>query len=728
MSPTQSLPKKCIKYDTAVLEKEKKQVSFLKAGTRISVWCSCDQEFYAGTLETNLLELELGSNANNHKPHRIQYDNGDSEWTNLKYRKFKRVEPKVGRLNLGSRVSVYNEEEKRYLCARVTKIKPGRARPHRVKYNKSGKKKEFDIEPLMPATNPSVQVNALNLKKRNRKFLDPQAILDRSESCKKNKKNNPKLEEVERQKISCNEICSICKSIATQTRAASCYHIFCRECIKTHCETANKRECPSCKAAINSSLISVKRQPEHTSFKEVEALDRNTADVARSFSSASAASLEIHGLKPFRIIKACQSKQRVNKEYHGFYWRLKGSKERILRACERSTEGVAIEQVDLETGDTIQVFSSMRKADENTAANRSAIRRVLAREGKANAGGFFWRFVGETHEPWPDPEPTNLNPVEQLNFETGELLNSYASMADAKRAMGMKPNRHCITEVCNSEGKSRATANGYFWRWKGSLAQPNHMYGIRKTIQIRKIKNGPVIKEFLNSNEAHEYFGSQIDARTIRKYCLEEKCYKGYHLKYKLLRRRKSAEMEMVGKRIRIQQVESSFEWLEGKITDFNSATGEHEFLFDCGTIQCHRLNNITYEWKNDQGQKSVEQLDLKTGKVLATFESIVDAATSTSTGQANNITGVCYGRIPTSNGYFWRFKGSDALPPKSKSKREVKQLCLTSGRVIAKFESITEASKTLGISKSGISCCCQKSSQQISSGGFGWRFSTEKL
>ena len=103
----------------------------------------------------------------------------------------------------------------------------------------------------------------------------------------------------------------------------------------------------------------------------------------------------------------------------------KGSKNRILRVGEAVNNGIPIEQVDFETGEIINTLSSGRKAFEATGVGRIVIKRVLERRGKANGGGFVWRFEGETHGPWPDPEPTNLKLVEHLDWESGEVSASF---------------------------------------------------------------------------------------------------------------------------------------------------------------------------------------------------------------------------------------------------------------------------------------------------------------
>lgn len=375
--------------------------------------------------------------------------------------------------------------------------------------------------------------------------------------------------------------------------------------------------CPLCKVHLDPA-VAVRYDPDHVSFKAVEALERTTAEVAKSFSSASAAALELPGngrTVPWRIIEACQSKRRDDREYKGYYWRFLGCKDRILRVGEAVNQGIAIEQLDPETLEVIATFPSARKAKEKTGVDRGTIRRVLDRRGKATAaGGFFWRFQGDTHGPWPDPEPTNVKPVEQLDFETGDVLNSFVSIAEAKRAIGMKPNRACIRDVC--DGKGRATAGGYFWRWKGSQNLPNHIMGVEKIVQIRKTKNGKVVKEFRTSREAQAYFGHQCCWSTVCRYCREKGYYKGYYWQYRMLKEPKRAEEKLVGKRLRVRQPPGeAVEWLEGKIYSFDPETLQFEIRYDCGTTERSRLRDLQYELKNDQGQKPVEQLDLRLRK-----------------------------------------------------------------------------------------------------------------
>lgn len=191
-----------------------------------------------------------------------------------------------------------------------------------------------------------------------------------------------------------------------------------------------------------------------------------------------------------------------------------------------------------------------------------------------------------------------------------------------------------------------------------------------------------------------------------------------------MLRHPVNSDEALVGKRLRIKQDGS--DWIEGQINSFCSDSGEYEIALDCGKTERHHLENLEYELKNDHGQKPIEQLGLETGQVLKTFDSVSAAAKSIEGAAITRISAVLTGRYKSANGYFWRYKGSTALPRKKKGRRKIDQLCLKTGLVIATFDTISDASKAVGITTPGISYCCNGRNGSKSAGGFGWRFSKE--
>lgn len=101
------------------------------------IYLAHEKEYYAGTLT----KKRAGSSKKG--PHRIEYDDGDKEWTDLMFRRFKRIPKKSDELKVGLRVTVYDAARKKNYPATVVEIKPEIARPHKVKYDKASREKEW---------------------------------------------------------------------------------------------------------------------------------------------------------------------------------------------------------------------------------------------------------------------------------------------------------------------------------------------------------------------------------------------------------------------------------------------------------------------------------------------------------------------------------------------------------------------------------------------------------
>ena len=123
------------KHRALVRRKTQEKLSNLMIGSRIAIWWPMDNEYFTGTL-TNALTKEMMDETNSNVPHLITYDDGDEEWTNLVFRKFKRIQVNAQWLKVGSRISVYNEDQTRYVRATLIKVNYKRgAKPHRIKYD-----------------------------------------------------------------------------------------------------------------------------------------------------------------------------------------------------------------------------------------------------------------------------------------------------------------------------------------------------------------------------------------------------------------------------------------------------------------------------------------------------------------------------------------------------------------------------------------------------------------
>lgn len=675
-SLTPSCVLRCGTSDTAKVE----------VGTRLSVWWSGDKEFFDGTV------TRMRNTDRSKKPFYVEYDDGDREWIDLALQTFRLLEVSGG----DPETSIDNKD---------TTSRQGAAPSEKKSRSKMAAKKKADL-------------NESNLDEESSKEVLTSSLVP-PESLSNGRSIQLKGTD---EGVSCDtrsEGCHLCKSsLLTKPRATECHHLFCESCIHEQFERLPK--CPVCNFRFGESLRLYSESDAPTPFRSIERIDMISGEVREVYPSASAASREVPGAYlATRILDACQTKLKNGREYAGSFWRFFGAKDRILRADECVTDGIPIEQVDLETNEVVETFPSSRQADERTGVSRCSIRRVLDRRGKARAGGFFWRFKGETNTPWQDPEPRCSTAVEKLCLESGDVLDIFDSLADAKRSMGMKPNNACIRDTC--DGKGRHSALGFFWRWRGSNIYPSQLVGYRKTVQVQRSKNGPVVREFSNATKAAEWLG--LDNSTVSRWCRDRsynrECYWSYAFAPE-----DPEEEKLVGKRLRIRRNGNS-EWLLGKVHAFNRETGKFTILFDFG--ECDEdidLKTATFQWTNDQGQKRVEQIS-ETGQVRNTYDSITDAARDLGI-PVSAISSVLTGRSITCHGFFWRYHGSDAVPPKRRAQRAINQLCLKTGRVLATHKSIHEAAKTVGITSPGISYCCNGRNGSKSAGGFGWEFVSE--
>lgn len=118
--------------------------------------------------------------------------------------------------------------------------------------------------------------------------------------------------------------------------------------------------------------------------------------------------------------------------------------------------------------------------------------------------------------------------------------------------------------------------------------------------------------------------------------------------------------------------------------------------------------------------KKTVYQYSIKDGSLVNTYDCLESAANAVSA-YKNSIGNACIGQNKTCKGYFWSYNFSVPFnPEKDLRKKQVIQNAL-SGKQIAVYESVADASKKTGISKTCIARCCRGERQQ--SGGFLWNY-----
>lgn len=160
-----------------------------------------------------------------------------------------------------------------------------------------------------------------------------------------------------------------------------------------------------------------------------------------------------------------------------------------------------------------------------------------------------------------------------------------------------------------------------------------------------------------------------------------------------------------------------SFLWTEiDTANDINDlAAKEKEYIFK------YKAKEEGYN--NDCGggfQKDIYQYSLEDGSLINSYDSLESAAKAVGVSRTS-ISNACLGYNKSCMGFYWSYLlRSHYLPGKDRRKKKVFQFSLT-GKSIAQFNSVADASRDTGLSKTCISRCCRGERKQT--GGFLWKY-----
>lgn len=119
----------------------------------------------------------------------------------------------------------------------------------------------------------------------------------------------------------------------------------------------------------------------------------------------------------------------------------------------------------------------------------------------------------------------------------------------------------------------------------------------------------------------------------------------------------------------------------------------------------------------NKVQSKAVNQLDIETGKVIATYNTIREASKATGS-QDGKITMVCQGKRKSHNGYSWEYVSKEHLNTQVKTR--IKRVDTETGEEII-YNSMSEASKALGKDRSVFTSHFKKKGNPFSMWGSTW-------
>ena len=144
-------------------------------------------------------------------------------------------------------------------------------------------------------------------------------------------------------------------------------------------------------------------------------------------------------------------------------------------------------------------------------------------------------------------------------------------------------------------------------------------------------------------------------------------------------------------------------------------ARKEKEYIF--------QYNSKEEGYNSDAGggiQKTVYQYSVDDGLLVGQYDSLESAANAVSA-YKTCVGNACIGQNNTCKGYYWSYYlSSTPIYSQDQRKKGVVQYSLN-GDLIAEYNSVAEASKETGISKTCISRVCRK--ERKKSGGFKWEY-----
>jgi len=127
--------------------------------------------------------------------------------------------------------------------------------------------------------------------------------------------------------------------------------------------------------------------------------------------------------------------------------------------------------------------------------------------------------------------------------------------------------------------------------------------------------------------------------------------------------------------------------------------------------------------YNSDKGggfQKSVYQYSLINGKLINSHKCLTDASNAVNATK-QDISRACLSVNKVFKCYYWSYNYAEPFKPLNDArKKEVLQLTID-GKLVARYVSVSEASKQTGYSKTCISRVCRGERQQSS--GFIWRY-----
>ena len=221
---------------------------------------------------------------------------------------------------------------------------------------------------------------------------------------------------------------------------------------------------------------------DHVKPRPIEKVCIHTGKVEQIYDSVIDAVSQEEGIYRSGIYNVLTGKFRT---CGGYFWRFLGSNKPVPKGRNQAILGKPVEQVSLTTLEVVNVFPSWTDACDATGTKYNGMRQVLIGKQKYS-NGWYWRFSGSSKLPSLPTTTQPVVPIEQVDFNTGEVVRTYNSIKEASIAENIQP--EMIKRVLN--GYQKSTNYGrWFWREKGSKNSPTPF---APYLGRQKISPGPI--------------------------------------------------------------------------------------------------------------------------------------------------------------------------------------------------------------------------------------------
>ena len=118
--------------------------------------------------------------------------------------------------------------------------------------------------------------------------------------------------------------------------------------------------------------------------------------------------------------------------------------------------------------------------------------------------------------------------------------------------------------------------------------------------------------------------------------------------------------------------------------------------------------------------KKTVYQYDIASGKLVGQYECLEEAGKEVNVTK-QHISRACLSVNNLYEGFYWSYEYKEPFMPQKDARKKEVLKCSMDGTVLAKYNSVSEASRDNNLSKTSISRVCR--GERESSGGYIWKY-----